>query len=844
MTTNSKTHTQIAFPNLARNYHKLGTVEALKLSFQNHLKYTLAKDEFSATDHDRYWALATTVRDRLIEKWIQTSQAYYRQNVKRVYYLSMEYLIGRAMGNNTINMRLDQNVARAMSDLGLDWDMLREVERDAGLGNGGLGRLAACYLDSMATMELPGYGYGVRYDYGIFRQEIRDGYQVEEPDNWLRNGSPWEIERPEYIFPVQLGGHVEESIIGGRLVSRWVGGETVVGVPYDLPIAGYGNNTVNNLRLWTSKATEEFDMEFFNNGDYIKAYERKTLTENITKILYPNDRIEQGRGLRFKQQYFFVSCSIQDIMRRFKVNNTDMHVFPDKVAIQLNDTHPALAVAELMRLLLDGERLEWDEAWDITSRTFGYTNHTLMPEALEKWPVRYFEKYLPRHLSIIYEINRRFLRQVMNKYPDDGGRVARMSLIEEGPEKQVRCASLSVVASHKVNGVAQLHSELLKKHLFKDFNDFWPNKFISITNGITQRRWLLKSNPGLADLITEKIGDGWITKLDQLKQLEKFVDDEGFKERLRSIKRENKLRLVDLIKRENKVEVNPDTLFDVQVKRLHEYKRQILNVLHIIHRYAQLKDNPGMDVVPRTWIFAAKAAPGYAMAKLIIKLINDVAGIVNNDPEINGKMKMVFLADYRVSLAERIIPASDLSEQISTAGTEASGTGNMKFALNFALTIGTLDGANVEIRNAVGAENFFLFGKTVEELDAMRGSYNPWDVYNQHADIKRVLDYINSGFFNLDQPNLYKPIWDSLLNWGDRYFHLADFHAYLDCQATVDRTYRNYDQWTRMGIMNIANMGRFSSDRAIQEYADKVWNIKPCHVDLPTAAEPGDGSMG
>lgn len=844
MTTNSKTHTQIAFPNLARNYHKLGTVEAIKLSFQNHLKYTLAKDEYSATDHDRYWALATTVRDRLIEKWIQTSQAYYRENVKRVYYLSMEYLIGRAMGNNTINMRLDQNVERAMSDLGLDWDMLREVERDAGLGNGGLGRLAACYLDSMATMELPGYGYGVRYDYGIFRQEIRDGYQVEEPDNWLRNGSPWEIERPEYIFPVKLGGHVEESMEGGRLIPRWVGGETVVGVPYDLPIAGYGNNTVNNLRLWTSKATEEFDMEFFNNGDYIKAYERKTLTENITKILYPNDRIEQGRELRFKQQYFFVSCSIQDILRRFKVNNTDMHVFPDKVAIQLNDTHPALAVAELMRILLDGEKMEWDAAWDITSRTFGYTNHTLMPEALEKWPVRFFQEFLPRHLSIIYEINRRFLRQVMNKFPDDGGRVARMSLIEEGPEKQVRCASLSVVASHKVNGVAQLHSELLKKHLFKDFHDLWPHKFISITNGITQRRWLLKSNPGLAELITEKIGDGWITNLDQLKQLEKFVDDEGFKQRLRSIKRENKLRLVDLIKRENKVDVNPDTLFDVQVKRLHEYKRQILNVLHIIHRYAQLKDNPGMDVIPRTWIFAAKAAPGYAMAKLIIKLINDVAGIVNNDPEINGSMKMVFLADYRVSLAERIIPASDLSEQISTAGTEASGTGNMKFALNFALTIGTLDGANVEIREAVGPENFFLFGKTVEELDAIRGSYNPWDVYNQHTDIKRVLDYINSGFFNLDQPNLYKPIWDSLLNWGDRYFHLADFHSYLDCQAAVDRTYRNYDQWTRMGIMNIANMGRFSSDRAIQEYADKVWNIKPCHVDLPPAAENGDGSMG
>ncbi len=840
----TNSHEKIAFPNLARNYHKLGTVEAIKLSFQNHLKYTLAKDRYSATDHDRYWALAMAVRDRLIEKWIQTSQTYHRQNVKSVYYLSMEYLIGRAMGNNTINMRLDQNVARAMADLNLNWDVLRDVERDAGLGNGGLGRLAACFLDSMATLELPGYGYGVRYDYGIFRQSVRNGYQVEEPDNWLRNGTPWEIGRPEYMFPVMFGGHVVDTYEGGRLMPRWVGGETVIGIPYDLPIAGYGNNTVNNLRLWTAKAAEEFDMEFFNNGDYIKAYERKTLTENITKILYPNDRIEQGRSLRFKQQYFFVSCSIQDIVRRFKVSNTDIRVFPDKVAIQLNDTHPALAVAELMRLLLDGEKLEWDEAWDITTRTFGYTNHTLMPEALEKWPVRFFQLFLPRHLSIIYEINRRFLRQVMNKFPDDTERVARMSLIEEGPDKQVRCASLSVVASHKVNGVAQLHSELLKKHLFKDFHDMWPHKFISITNGITQRRWLLKANPELAALITEKIGDRWITDLECLKDLENFVDDGGFKERLRSIKRANKLRLVELIKRENNVDVNPDTLFDVQVKRLHEYKRQVLNVLHIIHRYAQLKDNPGMDVVPRTWVFAAKAAPGYAMAKLIIKLINDVGGIINNDPEINGKMRMVFLADYRVSLAERIIPASDLSEQISTAGTEASGTGNMKFALNFALTIGTLDGANVEIREAVGPENFFLFGKTVEEIDALCGAYNPWDVYNQNADIKRVLDYINSGFFNLDEPNLYKPIWDSLLTWGDCYFHLADFHDYVECQKKVDHTYRDFDRWTRMGIMNIANMGRFSSDRAIREYADQVWGVKPCPVDLPESVENGSGSIG
>ena len=832
----------IAFPNLARNYHKLGTVEALKLSFQNHLKYTLAKDQYSATDHDRYVALAMTVRDRLIERWIQTSQTYYKQNVKRMYYLSMEYLIGRAMGNNVINLRLDANVRKVMEDLGLDWDVIRDVERDAGLGNGGLGRLAACFLDSLATMQLPGYGYGVRYDYGIFRQGIKDGFQVEEPDNWLRYGYPWEIERPEYEFKVRFGGRVyDERDSAGRIVPRWVDYDTVMGIPYDLPIAGYGNNTVNNLRLWTAKAAEEFDLEFFNNGDYIKAYERKTLTENITKILYPNDRIEQGKELRFKQQYFFVSCSLQDIIRRFKVSNPDIQTFPDKVAIHLNDTHPALAVPELMRILLDEERMEWDHAWDITSRTIAYTNHTLMPEALEKWPVRFFEEFLPRHLTIIYEINRRFLRQVMNKFPGDNDRVGRMSLIEEFPEKQVRMAFTSVVGSHSVNGVAALHSELLKTSLFRDFYELWPHKFNNKTNGITQRRWLLKANPGLAQLITDSIGDGWITDLDQLKKLEPFAADKEFKKRLQAIKRENKVRLAEVIRQYNGVVVDPDSLFDVQVKRLHEYKRQVLSVLHIIHRYAQLKDNPKLDLQPRTFVFAAKAAPGYFMAKLIIKLINDVAGVVNNDPEINGRMKMVFLPDYRVSLAERIIPASDLSEQVSTAGTEASGTGNMKFALNGALTIGTLDGANVEIREKVGAENFFLFGKTVEELEAMRRSgYNPWDYYNRHGEIKRILDYFQSGFFNLDQPKLFHPLWDALLTHGDRYFHLADFHSYIECQKAVDEAYRDHDRWLKMCVMNIANMGYFSSDRTIREYAEEIWNIKPCPIELPHFKGPDD----
>ena len=647
----------------------------------------------------------------------------------------------------------------------------------------------------------------------------------------------------EYQFAVHFGGYVVENVDSrGKLQPQWMGYESVMGIPYDIPIAGYGNNTGNNLRLWTAKAAEEFDLQFFNNGDYVKAYERKPLPENITKVLYPNDRIEQGRELRFKQQYFFISCSLQDIVRRFKVNNTDFRQFPDKVAIQLNDTHPAMAIAELMRLLLDHEGLEWDEAWDITVKTFGYTNHTLMPEALEMWPVRFFKEFLPRHLSIVFEINRRFLRTVMNRFPDDGARVARMSLIEESGEKQVRMAYLSVVGSHSVNGVARLHSELLKTHLFRDFYEMFPDRFNNKTNGITQRRWLLKANPGLAQLITERIGDGWITDLEQLKRIEPMVHDGDFKTRLHAIKRENKVRLAELIRKQCRLSVDPDSLFDSHVKRLHEYKRQVLNVLHIIHRYCQLKDSPHLDLQPRTFIFAAKAAPGYYMAKLIIKLINDLAGIVNSDPQINGKMKIVFLPDYRVSLAERIIPASDLSEQISTAGTEASGTGNMKFALNGALTIGTLDGANIEIREAVGADNFFLFGKTIEELEAVRRSnaYNPWDYYNEHPELRRILDYFRGGFFNLDEPNLFVPIWDALLTNGDWYYHLADFHSYVECQQRVDQAYRDKDRWARMCIMNIANMGRFSSDRAIHEYAEEIWHIKPCHVELPHGVTNGD----
>jgi starch phosphorylase len=817
----------------AKTAKRSDTAEAVREGFLLHLKYTLAKDEFSATDHDKYYALALAIRDRLVDRWIATSQTYHRQKAKRAYYLSMEYLIGRAMGNNVINLQADGAVREAMESLGLSWDELREVERDAGLGNGGLGRLAACFLDSLATLQLPGYGYGVRYDYGIFRQTIKDGYQVEEPDNWLRFGNPWEIERPEAQFEVHFGGRVQMESENGKLRARWLDYDTVLGVPYDIPIPGYGNNTVNNLRLWSARSTEEFNLSFFNNGDYVKAYEQKTLTENISKVLYPNDNIERGRELRFKQQYFFVACSLHDIVRRFKADSDDIREFPDKVAIQLNDTHPAMAIAELMRLFVDEEGLEWEEAWNLTTRTFGYTNHTLMPEALERWSVRLFETILPRHLQIIYEINRRFLREIATRWPGDNDRIRRMSLIQEEPNREVRMAYLAVVGSHSVNGVAALHSELLTTTLFRDFFEMWPEKFNNKTNGITPRRWLLKVNPGLSKLVTEAIGDKWVTNLDELKKLERCAGDARFLSRLMEVKRANKARLAELIQKELGVEVNPDSLFDVQIKRLHEYKRQLLNVLNIIHQYFRLKENPAADFVPRTWIFAAKAAPGYFLAKLIIKLINDVGAVINNDPAMKGRMNVVFLPDYRVSLAERIIPAADLSEQISTAGTEASGTGNMKFQLNGALTLGTLDGANVEIRQEVGEENFFLFGKTVEEVAAtQRAGYNPWDEYRANADLRRVLDAIRDNFFNLDQPGLYQPIVDTLLTHGDRYLVLSDFAAYVEGQERVSAAYLDKEGWARKCLMNIANSGKFSTDRTIAEYAKEIWGIQACPVHL------------
>ena len=805
---------------------------ALLHSFTNHLLYSLAKDQYTATALDRYGALALTVRDRLIERWISTQQRYYKKDAKRVYYLSAEFLMGRALANNLINLGLHDVAREAMKMLNLDLADLLEQEVDAGLGNGGLGRLAACFLDSMATLDIPGYGYGIRYEFGMFDQEIKDGWQLEKPDEWLRLGNPWEMARPEYGVPVRFGGHVEEHADDhGRLKVRWVGGEQVVGMPYDTPIAGYGCNTVNTMRLWRARASSDFDLRYFNEGDYERAVLDKNRSETISKVLYPSDVKVFGKELRLRQQYFFVACSIHDIVRRHLVAYPSLENLSDKVAVQLNDTHPAVAIPELMRILVDEHGIAWEKAWELTQSTIGYTNHTLLSEALETWPVELFQRLLPRHLTIIYEINRRFLRQVMNRFPYDEPRISRMSLIDEGSgtleTKRIRMAYLAVVGSHSVNGVAALHTELLKADLLRDFHEMWPERFNNKTNGVTPRRWLLSANPLLADAITERIGDGWITDLDQLVKLAPHADDAAFRTQVREIKQKNKDELARLIEAENRVAVDRGSLFDVQVKRMHEYKRQLLNLLHVIALYLRIKKDPDAPMVPRTFIFGGKAAPAYATAKLIIKLINSVSGVVNSDPQINGKMKVIFLANYRVSLAERIFPASDLSEQISTAGKEASGTGNMKFALNGALTIGTLDGANIEIRDEVGHENFFLFGLTAQQVaETWKRGYRPRDFYEQNAELKAVLDLINSGFFEPDHPEIFRPLVQSLLE-HDPYLLLADFQSYADCQARVSQAFTDPDAWSRMAILNIAHMGKFSSDRSIHQYAEEIWRAQP-----------------
>ena len=802
------------------------SVEGLKEDYAWHLRYTLAKDDAHTTPRDRYTAFATAVRDRIVERWISTQEEYGRQNTKRVYYMSLEFLIGRLLGNNVINLKADQLCRDALKDFGVNWNDLRDYETDAGLGNGGLGRLAACYLDSMSTLDLAGMGYGLRYDYGIFRQRIVGGSQVEEPDHWLKDGYPWEMARPEYAQHVHFGGHVECHAEKGRQVWRWVPSEMVQGVPYDLPVVGY-RNAVNSLRLWSAKAVDDFALESFNKGDYVKAVETKVLAENLTKVLYPNDNTSAGKELRLRQQYFFVSCSLQDILRRYRRLNPTWDALPEKVFIHLNDTHPTLVIPELMRILVDLEGLGWDQAWDLTRRATGYTNHTILQEALEKWPVPLMERLLPRHLQIIYEINGRFLQKVSALYPGDIQKLQRMSLIDEGGVRSVRMANLCLVGTSSVNGVAELHSKILKESLFKDFYELWPEKFHNVTNGITPRRWLLKANPMLAQLVSEAIGDRWITHLDELKGLEKFADDANFLDALAKIKRSNKGQLAAWTQKSLGLALNPDAIFDVQVKRLHEYKRQLLLALYIIVFYNRLLNDPTYDPKPRQFIFAAKAAPGYYMAKLIIRFIHGIAGVVNANPKTRDRLQVAFLPDYRVSLAEKIMPAAEVSEQLSLAGMEASGTGNMKFMMNGALTLGTYDGANVEINQEVGDANMFLFGLRTEDVAKLRPTYVARDYYRKDPEIKLALDMIRENVFSLLEPGLFELILRSLLDYNDYYMLLADLKDYCRAQDLVDATYRDAKKWNRMSLVNIARSGRFSSDRAVMEYAKDIWHIEP-----------------
>lgn len=825
-----------------RGIAQVENVANVKKTFNRHVHYTLVKDRNVATPRDYYFALAHTVKDHLVSRWIRTQQHYYEKDPKRVYYLSLEYYMGRSLSNTMINLGIQNACDEAMYQLGLDIEELEDLEEDAGLGNGGLGRLAACFLDSMATLGLAAYGYGLRYEYGIFAQRIRNGEQVEEPDEWLRFGNPWEKARPEYMLPVNFYGHVEKTDKG----YRWVDTQIVFAMPYDSPIPGYGNNVVNTMRLWSAKSPNSFDLKFFNDGDYIQAVLDRNYAENISRVLYPNDNFFEGKELRLKQEYFLVAATLQDIIRRFKSSRfgcrdpvrKSFDTFPEKVAIQLNDTHPSLAIPELMRILVDVEGLSFEKAWSITIQTCAYTNHTVLPEALERWPVSMLEHILPRHLQIIYDINHLHLQEVQKHWPGDMDRLRRMSLIEEEGEKRVNMAFLSIVGSHAVNGVAAIHSEILKKDIFHDFYEMMPKKFQNKTNGITPRRWLLLCNPGLADAITEKIGDSWVNHLDHLKNLEKFVNDQGFIRAVQSVKQENKLKLASLIKKDYGISINPASMYDIQVKRLHEYKRQLLNCLHIITLYNRIKKNPNAPFVPRTIMIGGKAAPGYHVAKKIIRLICAVARVVNNDPIVGDKLKVIYLENYRVTLAEKIIPAADLSEQISTAGTEASGTGNMKFMLNGALTIGTLDGANVEMKEEVGADSIFIFGMTVDEVeDLKRKGYNAWDYYNRIPELKQCVDQIQNGFFSPQDPNLFKDLSNILLN-HDRFYLFADYESYIKCQDLVSKTYTNPTEWTKLAIKNVAASGKFSSDRTIAEYARQIWGVEPTWDKLPAPHEP------
>jgi len=800
----------------------------LQRSFLRHLQYTLVKDKYSATPTDMYLALSYAVRDMLVERWLDTQQSYYINDAKRVYYISMEFLMGRTLGNSLINLGIFSEWEAALKEMGITIEELAEKEWDAGLGNGGLGRLAACFLDSMATMSLPAYGYGIRYEYGMFYQRILDGAQSELPDNWLRYGNPWEFGRQEHLHKIRYNGRVVDYTgEQGDKHYSWVDTQDVMALAYDVPIPGYGNDTVNTMRLWSAKSTRDFELTSFNQGNYVGAVESKMKTENISKVLYPADHMLEGRELRLRQEYFLSSATVQDIFYRFNKHHDDLALLPDKVAIQLNDTHPTLAIPELMRILLDEKQLDWGTAWDIAVRTFAYTNHTILPEALEKWPVAMMEHILPRHLLIMYEINNRFLREVATRFPGDNDRMRRMSIVGEDGEKHVRMAHLAIIGSHSVNGVSALHSQILREDLFSDFYQLWPERFNNKTNGITQRRWLKHANRGLAGLISSKIGEGWITDLDQLAGLRQYADDSDFQQQWIAVKHANKRRLADHIFKETGITVSPDSLYDCQTKRIHEYKRQLLNVLHVITRYNRIKINPRSDITPRTVIFSGKAAPSYQMAKLIIRLISAVGSAVNNDPLAGHLLKVVFLPNYNVSLAEMIFPAADLSEQISTAGTEASGTGNMKYALNGALTIGTLDGANIEIMEEVGRDNIFIFGLTSRQVSDLKSAgYRPQDYYYRNQELKQAIDMIGDGTFSPGEPGLFKPVVDTLLGI-DSYLLMADYASYISCQENVDLLFQHPHEWARTSILNTAGMGKFSSDRTIAEYAREIWGINP-----------------
>jgi starch phosphorylase len=806
---------------------------AIRHDILDNLRYVQGRFPEVATLNDWYLALAYTVRDRLLRRWTSTGAAYKDRESRSVCYLSAEFLLGPHLHNAIVNLGIEGEVREAVRDLGLDFERLLEQEEEPGLGNGGLGRLAACYMDSLATLDIPAIGYGIRYEYGIFDQRIENGWQVEESDTWLHLGNPWEIARPEIAFTVNFGGRTESWTDGkGRYRVRWIPERTVRGMAYDTPIPGYRTNTASLLRLWKAEAYRSFNLAAFNHGDYYGAVEKQCATETITRVLYPNDEQIAGKRLRLEQQYLMVSCALQDMIRIHLQMAKNLDRFHEKYAVQLNDTHPAVAVAELMRLLVDEHQYDWDRAWDITTRTFGYTNHTLLPEALEKWPLPLFGALLPRILEVIFEINRRFLEEVRARFPGDEARVGRMSLIDESGERYVRMANLASVGSHAINGVAALHSELLGKSVLADFNALWPEKFSNKTNGVTPRRFLAVANPGLTRLITSRIGEEWVKDLSRLRGLERFAGDPGFRAEFRAVKLENKRRLASKLKDLAGVEADPESMFDIQVKRIHEYKRQHLNLLHVATLYRRLREGKGRDITPRTVIFGGKAAPGYRMARLIIKLVHSIAGKVNGDPSTKGMLRVAFFPDFNVKNAQGVYPAADLSEQISTAGKEASGTGNMKFALNGALTIGTLDGANVEIREEAGAENFFLFGLTVEEVQRRWAEgYRPREVAERDPELMAVLQMIADGHFSPEEPFLFRPLVDGLLN-SDPFLLLADYRSYVECQDRVAALYRDPDEWSRRAILNVARMGKFSSDRAIREYARDIWRVEPVKVDL------------